>query len=64
MLGAAFSALIVPLCFLLPTSGRDRQGLAWTPYQLHSDRAGTHTDLHLEEREPTTGRGRHRPYHR
>lgn len=45
MLGAAFSALIVPLLFLLLSLAAVDKGVTLTPYQLHSDRAGTHSDL-------------------
>jgi hypothetical protein len=47
MLGAAFSALIVPLSLLLLHVAAIDKGVAWTPYQLHSAQ-GWHPDQMLK----------------
>jgi hypothetical protein len=60
MLGAAFCALIVPLCLLLLPLAASDTGVTLTPYQLRSD-PGWHPDrIAPSENEPTTGGVRYR----
>jgi hypothetical protein len=59
MLGAAFCALIVPLCLLLPLAASDK-GVTLTPYQLRSDPGWHPYRIASSENEPTTGGVRYR----